>query len=210
VITFSTEGIEADLTSDGHRICDRAGGLLMELEETHMRGMHNAENTMAALAAGTALGIPVAKMREALRGYAPPLHRCELVRTLDGVEYLNDSKATNLHALASALRSQERPVVLVAGGKDKGLDYRPLLPQLCGRVVAAVTFGQIGGRLAELFAEVVPAEMVADLPAAVARARELAPRGSTVLFSPGTSSFDQFANYGQRGDLFRALVHQLH
>ena len=209
VITFTTEGVDADLVSDGRRLCNRAGELLMELGETHMHGLHNAENTMAALAAGAALGIPVATMRAALRDYAPPLHRCELVRTLDGVEYLNDSKATNLHALSSALRSQQRPVVLIAGGKDKGLDYRPLLPQLHGRVLAAVTFGQIGPQLAALLSAEVPAEPVADLAAAIARARALAPRGSTVLFSPGTSSFDQFAGYEERGDTFRQLVHQL-
>ena len=74
------------------------------------------------------LGISAATMREALHGYAPPPHRCELIRTLDGVEYLNDSKATNLHALESALRSQTRPVVLIAGGKEKGLDYSPVVP----------------------------------------------------------------------------------
>jgi UDP-N-acetylmuramoylalanine--D-glutamate ligase len=208
LITFTTEGTDADLVSDGRRITDRMGDLLMDLSETHMRGMHNAENTMAALAAGSALGIPIGTMREALAGYAPPLHRCELI-PLDGVEYLNDSKATNLHALACALRSQDRPVVLIAGGKEKGLDYRPLVPLLRERVLAAVTFGEIGAKLASGFGEAIRCECVDDLGAAVARARALAPRGSTVLFSPGTSSFDQFTGYVQRGDAFREHVHQL-
>jgi UDP-N-acetylmuramoylalanine--D-glutamate ligase len=148
-------------------------------------------------------------MREALRGYAPPPHRCELIRTLDGVEYLNDSKATNLHALESALRSQTRPVVLIAGGKEKGLDYRPLLPLLKEKALAAVTFGQIARPLAELFAAAVPTEAVSTLADAVSVARSLAPRGSSILLSPGTSSFDQFSSYEQRGNTFRDLVHQL-
>ena len=115
VVTFSTEDITADWFSDGRRIL-RRGEAVLDLEaSTRMRGLHNAENAMAAIAACEALGVSLADAVRALDGYAPPLHRCELVRTLDGVEYLNDSKATNLHALESALRSQTRPVILIAG-----------------------------------------------------------------------------------------------
>jgi UDP-N-acetylmuramoylalanine--D-glutamate ligase len=210
VMTFTSEpGVEADLVSAGGEIHDRLGETLMDLSETHMRGLHNAENTMAALAAGAALGVPMPAMREALRGYAPPLHRCELVRTLDGVEYLNDSKATNLHALECALRSQDRPVVLIFGGKEKGLDYHPLLPVLSERAVGVVCLGQIGPKLAHLCKGTLPTEQAGDLAEALGLAREMAPRGSTVLFSPGTSSFDQFSGYQERGNRFRDLVHQL-
>jgi UDP-N-acetylmuramoylalanine--D-glutamate ligase len=103
----------------------------------------------------------------------------------------------------------DRPVVLIAGGKDKGLDYRPLLPLLAAKATAAVTFGQIGPPLADLFAAAVPAERAGSLADAVARARRLAGRGSVVLFSPGTSSFDMFRSYEHRGDTFREIVHQL-
>ena len=177
--------------------------------DTSLRGLHNAENTMAALAACEALGISSQRMREALHGYAPPPHRCELIRTLDGVEYLNDSKATNLHALESALRSQTRPVVLIVGGKEKGLDYASVVPLLAQKALAVVTFGQIARPLADLFSAAVSCESVSTLADAVTTARSLAPRGSTVLLSPGTSSFDQFSGYEQRGNAFRDLVHQL-
>jgi UDP-N-acetylmuramoylalanine--D-glutamate ligase len=208
-VTFSTTDPGADWFSNGHVIL-HAGETWLDLDHgTSLRGLHNAENTMAALAACKTLGIPVAGMREALQGYAPPPHRCELIRTLDGVEYLNDSKATNLHALESALRSQSRPVVLIAGGKDKGLDYAPVVPLLREKALAVVTFGQIARPLAALFAGSVPSESVSTLADAVAAARSLAPRGSTVLLSPGTSSFDQFSGYEQRGNAFRDLVHQL-
>ncbi|MEY4569681.1 MAG: UDP-N-acetylmuramoyl-L-alanine--D-glutamate ligase [Verrucomicrobiota bacterium] len=209
VVTFSTTDRDADWYSEGHTI-EHGGEIWLDMDrDTSLRGLHNAENTMAALAACQALGISALAMREALHGYAPPPHRCELIRTLDGVEYLNDSKATNLHALESALRSQTRPVVLIVGGKEKGLDYTSVVPLLTEKALAVVTFGQIARPLAALFSQAVACESVSDLSAAVATARSLAPRGSTVLLSPGTSSFDQFTGYEQRGNAFRDLVHQL-
>jgi len=209
LVTFSTIDDSADWFSDGITIRHR-GEIVIDLDrDTSLRGLHNAENAMAALATGQALGLSISVMREALQGYAPPPHRCELIRTLDGVEYLNDSKATNLHALESALRSQTRPVVLIAGGKEKGLDYSPVLPLLRAKALAAVTFGQIARPLAGLFGTAIHCESVSTLADAVATARNLAPRGSTILLSPGTSSFDQFSGYEQRGNAFRDLVHQL-
>jgi UDP-N-acetylmuramoylalanine--D-glutamate ligase len=209
-IRFSTEDLEVEWFSNGHVILHHGEAWLDMEHDTSLRGLHNAENTMAAMAACDVLGISAVTMREALHGYAPPPHRCELVRTLDGVEYLNDSKATNLHALESALRSQTRPVVLVAGGKEKGLDYSAVVPLLREKALAAVTFGQIARPLADLFSQAVPSEPVSTLADAVAVARSMAPHGSTVLLSPGTSSFDQFQGYEQRGNAFRDLVHQLH
>ncbi len=209
VVTFSTTDESADWFSNGLTIIHAGETLLHMDRDTSLRGLHNAENTMAALAACAALGVPTPMMREALHGYAPPPHRCELIRTLDGVEYLNDSKATNLHALESALRSQTRPVVLIAGGKEKGLDYSTVVPLLREKALAAVTFGQIARPLADLFSGAVSCQSVSTLSDAVATARSLAPRGSTILLSPGTSSFDQFTGYEQRGNAFRDLVHQL-
>ena len=209
-MAFSTEDPEADWFSNGHMILHHGETWLDMEHDTGLRGLHNAENAMAAMAACEVLGISADTMRHALHGYAPPPHRCELIRTLDGVEYLNDSKATNLHALESALRSQSRPVVLVAGGKEKGLDYSPVVPLLREKALATVTFGQIARPLADLFSQAVPSEPVSTLADAVAVARSMAPRGSTVLLSPGTSSFDQFQGYEQRGNAFRDLVHQLH
>jgi UDP-N-acetylmuramoylalanine--D-glutamate ligase len=209
VITFSTTDPSADWFSAGNTI-EHGGETWLDMDhETSLRGLHNAENAMAALAACQAIGISPVLIRESLHGYAPPPHRCELIRTLDGVEYLNDSKATNLHALESALRSQTRPVVLIAGGKEKGLDYTPVVPLLSQKALAVVTFGQIARPLADLFSTAVSCESVSTLADAVTTARSLAPRGSTVLLSPGTSSFDQFSGYEQRGNAFRDLVHQL-
>jgi len=209
LVTFSTEDETVEWFSDGIGLY-HFGEMFLNMEhDTSLRGLHNAENTMASLAACAAIGVPLQVMREALHGYAPPPHRCELIRTLDGVEYLNDSKATNLHALESALRSQTRPVILIAGGKEKGLDYTPVVPLLQQKAIAAVTYGQIAQPLAALFSEGVSCQSVTTLAEAVTAARSLAPRGSTILLSPGTSSFDQFTSYEQRGNVFRDLVQQL-
>ena len=209
VLTFSTESTAADFYSDGKTIIHQ-GKVILDLEaETALRGLHNAENAMAAVAACLSYGIDQKIIRRAFEGYAPPPHRCELVRTLDGVEYLNDSKATNLHALQCAIRSQSRPVVLIAGGKDKGLDYSSVLPFLKKQVLEVITFGEIARPLADLFRTAVPCTTVSTLEQAVHHARSVAPRGSTVLLSPGTSSFDQFKGYEHRGNVFRDIVHQL-
>ncbi len=210
LITFSTECLDADFYSDGKTIIHEGKVILNIESETALRGLHNAENAMAAIAACMAYGIDGNVIRRALEGYAPPPHRCELVRTLDGVEYLNDSKATNLHALQCAIRSQSRPVVLIAGGKNKGLDYSSVLPFLKNQVIEVITFGEIARPLADLFRTVVTCSTVSTLEQAVHHARSVAPRGSTVLLSPGTSSFDQFKGYEHRGNVFRDIVQQLH
>jgi UDP-N-acetylmuramoylalanine--D-glutamate ligase len=209
VVTFTTEDKPADWFSNGITIEHQGREVLCMEKDTCLRGLHNAENIMAAIAACQALGKPL-EWKNAFDGYVPPPHRCELVRTLDGVEYLNDSKATNLHALESALRSQTRPVILIAGGKDKGLDYQPVIPLLRQKAIAAVTFGQIAAPLAAVLSQGVPTHQVHTLAEAVALARQFAVRGSTVLFSPGTSSFDMFSGYEHRGNTFRTLVNELH
>ena len=207
-IEFSTTEPATAWFSDGHTIhC--AGQMVLDIErDTCLRGLHNAENIMAAIAAVRALFLDIDCVTP-FKSYVPPPHRCELVRTLDGVEYLNDSKATNLHALESALRSQTRPVVLIAGGKDKGLDYSALLPLLQTKALAAVTYGQIGQPLATLFSQVIPTQTCTTLEQAVAIAAQSATRGSCVLLSPGTSSFDQFTGYEHRGHTFRNIVQLL-
>ena len=134
------------------------------------------------------------------------------MRTLDGVEYINDSKATNLHALDSALRSQSRRVVLIAGGKQKGLDYAELLPRLQTTTRAVVVFGEIAQQLAatlESISDTVPTTVASSLDEALSQARDMAEHGDTILFSPGTSSFDMFSGYEERGDYFRRIANNL-
>ena len=205
VTTFSTED-EADWSLSGDDILC-FGEAFVSISETRLRGLHNAENLMAACAAVEGLTSEVA--REALSKYSPPEHRCELAAVIDGVEYLNDSKATNLHALESALRSQTRPAILIAGGKQKGLDYRPLAPLLAQKVKAMISFGEIGEELSSVFTTTVQCRKVETLEEAVAMAVVMAEQGETILFSPGTSSFDQFNGYEERGRAFKAALPQM-
>ncbi len=207
-LTFASESSAANYFLEGSVIFNGSERVL-DLESTRMRGLHNAENVMSAVAACHALGISHSVAESALQGFAPPMHRCELIRTLDEVEYLNDSKATNLHALDCALRSQTRPVVLIAGGKEKGLEYDELLSRLEEKVNSAIVFGEIAQSLKATFSKAVPTSVVETLDQAVALAQKSAVRGDVVLLSPGTSSFDQFPSYEARGDHFRKLVQKL-
>ena len=208
VRTFSSEDPAADLYYREPQVMEGDKPLL-NLADTTLNQRHNAENVMAALLACRHLGIPAETAAEVLKEFTPPGHRCETVRTLDGVLWLNDSKATNLHALEAALKSQNSPVILIAGGKDKGLDYLPLRPMLKEKVRACVVFGQIADQLQDAFSPVVPTEKAADVADCVAKARARARTGDTVLFSPGTSSFDMFTGYVQRGQAFRDAVNAL-
>jgi UDP-N-acetylmuramoylalanine--D-glutamate ligase len=205
ITTFSTEDEAYWSLSGDDILCD--GKAFVSISETRLRGLHNAENLMAACAAVE--GLTPAIARDALSKYIPPEHRCELVAVIDGVEYLNDSKATNLHALESALRSQTRPTILIAGGKQKGLDYRPLAPLLAQKVKGMISFGEIGEELSSVFAPIVECRKVETLEEAVTMAVVMAERGETILFSPGTSSFDQFNGYEERGHAFKAALPQM-
>jgi UDP-N-acetylmuramoylalanine--D-glutamate ligase len=175
-----------------------------------LRGTHNMENVLAAMAAGWAFGLTFEGMMKTLETYDPPRHRCELVRTLEDREYINDSKATNLHALESCLLSQERPIVLIAGGKEKGLDYTPLADAIKGRVHAMVLIGEIAASLESSFSGLVPCHRAKDMAEAVSMARTASRPGDAIILSPGTSSFDMYTGYGQRGDFFCQAVKALH
>ncbi len=207
-ITFSAyeRGGDLDLR-DG--VIHFHGQPVLRLAETRLRGLHNAENLMAALAVGAAKGLAFEPMLQALSTYEPLPHRCELVRTLDGVDYVNDSKATNLDALEKALLSESRPVVLIAGGKDKGFEFDTLTGLVASRTRCVVLIGEMAGRIAGSWGSQIPCIRAADLADAVRLARGKAIAGDIVLLSPGTSSFDMFKSYADRGDQFRQLVQAL-
>ena len=206
-ITFSAVSDDADFTLRGTEIFFR-GGRILDQAETRLRGVHNAENLMAALAIGYALDVDFDLMAGAVADYTAPAHRCEFVRDLDGVRWINDSKATNLDAMEKAIRSQDRPIVLVAGGKDKGFEFDDIAPLVRERVRSAVLIGEMKERIAASWAGVDCAQ-AGTLEEAVAAARAKALEGDVVLFSPGTSSFDMFRNYGERGNLFKNYVQNL-
>lgn len=212
LITIAANGDTADLWLDP---VDRqtiwswlpeCRGIVMRLDETNLRGQHNAENILATLAAGIALGLPVRGVREAILGYCPQPHRCELVAEINGVTFINDSKATNVDAVAQALQSLPGPVVLIAGGRDKALEFTGLKEVMTGKVKLAVVIGETADKLRAAWGGVVPCQRAATMAEAVRLAAQHARRGDTVLLSPACASFDMFRNYEHRGDEFKAQV----
>jgi UDP-N-acetylmuramoylalanine--D-glutamate ligase len=183
--------------------------MVLRLAETKLRGSHNIENLMAALAIGQARKLSFGEMVPSLRDYEPQPHRCEFVRAVGGVDYINDSKATNLDAVEKALLAQSKPVILIAGGKDKGFAFDPLRPLVKEKVRSTILIGEMAERIARDWSGEVKSEIASSLADAVERAHAIAKPGEVVLFSPGTSSFDMFKSYADRGDQFRALVHAL-
>ena len=207
-ITFSAYAMGGDLDlRDG--IIHVQNEPVLDMTQTNLRGLHNAENLMAALAVGTVFGLAREPMVRSLSEYRPLPHRCENVGTVDGVEYVNDSKATNLDALEKALLSETRKVVLIAGGKDKGFEFDSLTGLVASKSRSVVLIGEMAERIAGFWGSSVPCVRAATLAEAVTLARAQAQPGDVVLFSPGTSSFDMFRSYADRGDQFRTLVHHL-
>lgn len=206
-ITFSSETDAGFTYRDGKFYHEQTE--IGDASRVKLRGRHNMENILAAVAAGWLMGLTFECMMRTLESYEAPRHRCELVRVLHDREYINDSKATNLHALESCIRSQDRPVVLIAGGKEKGLDYTPLRQTIQGRVHAMVVIGEIAASLERGFRDLVTCRRATDMAEAVRTATELSNAGDAIVLSPGTSSFDMYTGYAQRGDVFCAAVRSL-
>jgi UDP-N-acetylmuramoylalanine--D-glutamate ligase len=206
-ISFSVTDPAADLTLRGTEILYR-GGLLLDLAATKLRGPHNAANLMAAFGCGIALGADLSRMAAAVGEYTPPPHRCEFIAETGGVRWINDSKATNLDAMGKAISSVPGSLILIAGGKDKGFEFAPIAPLVRERVSLAILIGEMRHRIARDWTPVacLPVE---SLEEAIALAASHATPGTTVLFSPGTSSYDMFTNYIERGESFRRCVQKL-
>ncbi|MGI8432684.1 MAG: UDP-N-acetylmuramoyl-L-alanine--D-glutamate ligase [Chthoniobacterales bacterium] len=206
--TFSAWTNDGDF-SLGDGWINHQGSPILNLAEAQLTGPHNAENGMAALAVGRARGLSFAEMVPPLCAYRAQLHRLEFVRTIGGVDYINDSKATNLDALEKALLSATKPIVLIAGGKDKGFAFHSITTLVRQKVRHAILLGEIAERIAQDWKDATQCELASSLGEAVTRAQAVAQNGESVLFSPGTSSFDMFKSYADRGDQFRALVRAL-
>jgi UDP-N-acetylmuramoylalanine--D-glutamate ligase len=181
-----------------------------QLTRTRLRGPHNVENILAAATVARLAGAPPAAVQAAIDQAEPLRHSVELVAERQGVRWVDDSKATNPGAAAKSLAGVAGPVVLLAGGVDKGGDYRLVARAAAGKVRLALVFGRAQDRLAEvLTAAAIPVERVATLGAAVGAAAAAARPGDTVLLAPACSSFDMFRDYAARGDAFQAAVQAL-
>lgn len=220
VVGFSTERSLADLGApfagaawvDGGalvlRLPSQPVEVLMPVADLALPGRHNLSNSLAAAVAARVLEVRCDVVRESLSTFVGVPHRLESVRDLDGVRYVNDSKATNVNAVWYALESFDREkVVLIAGGRDKGNDYAALRPLVRDKARAVVAIGESADKvLRELGPSAPAAEAAASMEDAIRRARRLARPGDVVLLSPACASFDMFENYEDRGDTFKRLV----
>jgi UDP-N-acetylmuramoylalanine--D-glutamate ligase len=178
----------------------------MPLHGIPLKGEHNVENVLAAVCAARQAGAPAAAIRRAVEGFKAVEHRLEYVATVNGVEFYNDSKATNVDATAKAIAAFSSGIHLILGGKDKGSDYTLLAPLLRERVSAVYTIGTAADKIESQLRGVVSLHSCGTLEDAVGVAASAARPGEVVLLAPACSSFDQFENYEHRGGVFKELV----
>jgi UDP-N-acetylmuramoylalanine--D-glutamate ligase len=211
-ISFGRDPVEFGTFIDGDTlICwgPSSAPLRLSLRETSLQGTHNRENIMAAVTAAAIWGAPEAAIRHALRTTHALPHRLQLVREHQGVRYFDDSKGTNVGAMEKSVASFDAAVILLAGGYDKGSDFRPLTDVLQRHVKHAVFFGAAAGKLEEQLGVALPHTIAGGLADAVQAAQRVAVAGDVVLLSPGCASFDEFTDYTARGRYFRELVEEL-
>jgi UDP-N-acetylmuramoylalanine--D-glutamate ligase len=195
----------------------RVSGRIMPVADLAIPGAHNVSNALAAIGVAIAFGIRPEAIRSAAAGFTGVEHRLEPAGVIDGVRFINDSQGTQPDAVAAALRAFEPPIVLIAGGRDKGIDLAALAPVVAERAVAAVLIGESGPALEASFraAGLAHTERAGDLDEAVVRADAIAREAlaarpadgpATVLLSPAAASFDMFEDYAARGRAFKAAV----
>jgi UDP-N-acetylmuramoylalanine--D-glutamate ligase len=206
---FSAVSRDAGAWVDGAGLwlAGRGDGPVITAGAARLIGAHNLENMAAVLLAALDLGLDLARVRQCLLDFAPVEHRIETVRERSGVRWINDSKATNVDSTAKALAGfVPGSVLLLAGGEAKTADYSAIEGLVLRHARELVVFGRDGGVIGDWFTGRLPVHRVADLAAAVALADALARPGDAVLLSPMCASFDQFANFEERGRCFKELV----
>ncbi|AOJ23770.1 UDP-N-acetylmuramoyl-L-alanine--D-glutamate ligase [Burkholderia seminalis] len=189
---------------------DIAQKRLMPADALRIRGLHNAANALAAFALARAIDLPAAPLLHALREYRGEAHRVEVIATIDDVDYVDDSKGTNVGATVAALDGLAQKIVLIAGGDGKGQDFAPLVAPVARWCRAVMLIGRDAPAIRDTLAETgVPLADHATLESAVHAAADLAEPGDAVLLSPACASLDMFRNYAHRADVFRAAVDEI-
>ena len=184
--------------------------IIMSIHDLALKGKHNSQNSMASAIAARVLDIRSAVVRESLTDFVNVEHRLEFVAKVHGIEFINDSKATNINSTWFALETMEKPTVWIVGGVDKGNDYSELMDLVKNKVKAIICLGLDNQKIIDTFSGVVETIVEAKTAMeAVAYGYRLASKDETVLLSPACASFDLFENYEQRGDMFKEAVRRL-
>ena len=183
--------------------------MAMPRADLALNGLHNVFNSLAAGLSACICDVSKDAIREALADFSGVEHRLEFTADIDGVRWINDSKATNVNSCFYALESMTAPTVLILGGKDKGNDYSEILPLVKEKVKAIVAMGTDNAKIVDFFKDVVPVTDTHTLDDAIEACRRIAVTGDTVLLSPCCASFDLFSSYEDRGRKFKAAVREL-
>ena len=181
----------------------------LPLAEIRLQGIHNLENIMAALLLSLGAGATPQACQEVLAAFAGLPHRLQWVTNIDGVDFYDDSKGTNVGAVARSLASFDRPIVLIAGGRDKDSDFSLLNDLITKRVKALILMGETKEHLAQVWKGLAPQYLAGDMTDAVKGAANLAKPGEVVLLSPACASFDMFRDYAHRGEMFQKAVKEV-
>ncbi|MGK9477420.1 UDP-N-acetylmuramoyl-L-alanine--D-glutamate ligase [Melioribacter sp. OK-6-Me] len=179
------------------------------VSDLFIKGPHNVSNALAVMTVAKKVGIENKKIKSAFSSFQGVEHRIEFVREFEGVEYYNDSKATNVDSVWYALNSFDKPIYLILGGKDKGNDYNKIKELVARKVKKIYAIGSSANKVYEFFKETVPVDYKQSLESCVLSARKEASPGSVVLLSPACASFDMFDNYEHRGKVFKEAVNNL-
>jgi UDP-N-acetylmuramoylalanine--D-glutamate ligase len=179
------------------------------LAHINLKGIHNLHNVMAAAAASKLCGCPPQKITQTIEKFKGLPHRLEFLKESHKIKFFNDSKATNVGSVVSALEALDPPLILIAGGKDKGGDYQPLLSLVRKKVKALILLGEAKEKMNRVFKTATPTFIVESLEEAVEQSLKQASAGDTILLSPACSSFDMFKSYEERGNIFKSLVNAL-
>lgn len=194
---------------NGEDFLARGDTLLLSIADVAMVGAHNQANALAALAAGELMGLKVSAMLQVLNEFPGLPHRMQFIANVNGADFINDSKATNVGAAIASVESVPGLVVLIAGGQGKGGDFGMLAKTVCGKLRGAVLYGEDAAAIEDAFRGLVPITRVENLHEAVISASEIARAGDTVLLAPACASFDQYRNFEARGEDFSNAVMEL-
>ncbi|MDI6703355.1 MAG: UDP-N-acetylmuramoyl-L-alanine--D-glutamate ligase [bacterium] len=205
IIPFSKHNLEKGVCVKSGKIFSN-DRVVCGIGDLRIPGLHNLENVLASIAVNTILDVDFRVLRETISKFQGLEHRLEEVSEIHGIKFINDSKSTNISSLRMALDCTSAPIILIAGGKDKGFDYSELKDLMRKKVRLAVLFGEVRHKMACDLASAVSIEKVLDLREATTLAYEKAKKGDCILLSPGTSSFDQFRDFEERGRTFKELV----
>lgn len=208
VLTFSTKYREANLYYNSEDECLYYNGeKIFSIAKRKLLGMHNIENILASVLACIKDNIPIEYIDKAVNNFKSIEHRLEFVKEINGVKYINDSKATSMSAVMSALKAFDKNIILIMGGRNKGIDFKPLKSIIEERVKKLILTGEASEDLNKMI-DVSNKIIIKDFTEAFDYAKKIAVKGDTVLLSPGCASFDSFKNYEERGKYFKSLVNR--